>query len=199
MHEQRRCRQVVTHEHQLRTYESDGLLQYAVTPSAVVAAGHRRGSAGGSCAPATGAGVPGWPAAAGSGLSGGAMPVDDGIVISLSRMRKILEVDLPNQRVVVRARRDQHRGLAARSRPITTTRPDPSRQMVCTIGGNVAENSGGAHCFKYGFTINYVTGLESSCLTASWCASAGKQSTSPDPTCWAHSSARRERLGSLRR
>src|SRR5918999_2766176 len=91
---------VVTHEHQLRTYESDGLLQYAVTPSAVVLPGsteevqavlracHRAGGP--------------WVArGAGSGLSGGATPVADGILISLSRMRRVLEVDLPNQRVLV--------------------------------------------------------------------------------------------------
>src|ERR671911_2997662 len=91
---------VFTHEHQLRTYESDGLLQYAVTPGAVVLpdsteevqavvrACHR-------------AGVPFVARGAGSGLSGGALPIEDGVLISLTRMRRILEVDLDNQRVVV--------------------------------------------------------------------------------------------------
>ncbi len=114
---------VVTHEHQLRTYESDGLLQYAVTPGAVVLPGstedvqavvracHR-------------AGVPWVARGAGSGLSGGATPVPDGILISLSRMRKILEVDLANQRVVVEPGRDQHRRVAGRRpRPLLPARP----------------------------------------------------------------------------
>ena len=149
---------VITHAHQLRTYESDGLLQYAVTPGAVllpgstaevqavVAACHREG-------------VPWVARGAGSGLSGGAVPVADGVLISLTRMRSVLEVDLPNQRVLVEP------GVTnvAVSHAVGPTHfypPDPSSQIVCTIGGNVAENSGGAHCFKYGFTTNYVTGLE---------------------------------------
>jgi len=149
---------VVTHEHQLRTYESDGLLQYAVTPGLVVlpgsaeevqqvvAACHRDG-------------VPFVARGAGSGLSGGALPIEDGVLIALSRLRRVLEVDLDNQRVLVEP------GVTniAVSQAVGPTHyypPDPSSQIVCTIGGNVAENSGGAHCFKYGFTTNYVTGLE---------------------------------------
>ena len=65
-----------------------------------------------------------------------------------------------NQRVLRRAGRHQHRRLRRRSRRTFFYPPDPSSQIVCSIGGNVAENSGGAHCFKYGFTTNYVTGLE---------------------------------------
>src|SRR3954468_18849856 len=90
---------VVTQRHQLRTYESDGLLQYAVTPGAVVLpqsaaevqavvrACHRDG-------------VPWVARGAGSGLSGGALPVEDGVLVALSRMNRILDVDLENQRVV---------------------------------------------------------------------------------------------------
>ena len=106
------------------------------------------------------AGVPWVARGSGSGLSGGALPVEDGVLIVLSRLRRILEVDLANQRVVVRAGRDEHRDLRTPSRPTHFYPPDPSSQIVCSIGGNVAENSGGAHCFKYGFTTNYVTGLE---------------------------------------
>ena len=81
------------------------------------------------------------------------------MLIVLTRLRRILEVDLPNQRVVVEP------GVTnlAISHAVAPTHffpPDPSSQIVCSIGGNVAENSGGAHCFKYGFTTNYVTGLE---------------------------------------
>ncbi|HEX8067617.1 MAG TPA: FAD-linked oxidase C-terminal domain-containing protein [Thermoleophilaceae bacterium] len=149
---------VVTHPDALRTYESDGLLQYAVVPRVavlpdtaeqvrdVVRACHR-------------AGVPWVARGSGSGLSGGALPVEDGVLVVLTRLRRILEVDLASQRVVVEP------GVTnvAVSHAVAPTHffpPDPSSQIVCSIGGNVAENSGGAHCFKYGFTTNYVTGLE---------------------------------------
>jgi glycolate oxidase len=149
---------VVSHDHALRTYESDGLLQYAVMPrvavlpdtaeqvQAVVRLCHENS-------------VPWVARGAGSGLSGGALPHEDGVLVVLSRMRRILEVDLDNQRVVVEP------GVTnlAVSQAVAPTHfypPDPSSQIVCSIGGNVAENSGGAHCFKYGFTTNYVTGLD---------------------------------------
>jgi glycolate oxidase len=95
----------------------------------------------------------------GTGLSGGALPVAEGVLIVLSRLRRILSVDLENGRVVVEP------GVTNVSvtRAVSPTHfypPDPSSQIVCSIGGNVAENSGGAHCFKYGFTTNYVVGLE---------------------------------------
>ena len=96
---------------------------------------------------------------AGTGLSGGALPVAEGIVISLARMNRILEIDLASQRVVVEpgvANLDMTRAVAADG---FFYAPDPSSQQVCTIGGNVAENSGGAHCLKNGFTVNHVTGL----------------------------------------
>ena len=95
---------------------------------------------------------------AGSGLSGGALPIDDGLLIALSRMRRILEVDLDNQRVVVEPG-VTNIAVSHAVAPDYFYPPDPSSQVVCSIGGNVSENSGGAHCFKYGFTTNYVTGL----------------------------------------
>ena len=81
------------------------------------------------------------------------------MLISLSRMRRLLEVDLDNQRVVVEPG-VTNIAVSQAVAPDHFFPPDPSSQIVCTIGGNVAENSGGAHCFKYGFTTNYVTGLE---------------------------------------
>src|SRR5436305_124270 len=149
---------LVTHPHALRTYESDGLLQYAATPRLAVlpetAAQVQRVVR--ACFEAE---VPWVARGAGSGLSGGALPVEDGVLIVLSKLRRVLEVDLDNQRVVVEP------GVTniAVSQAVAPTHfypPDPSSQIVCSIGGNVAENSGGAHCFKYGFTTNYVTGLE---------------------------------------
>jgi glycolate oxidase len=149
---------VLTDRDQLRTYESDALL-------------HLREPAGLVVLPGTAeevrrvvralyeAETPWVARGAGTGLSGGALPVADGVVITLSRLRRILEVDVANGRVVCEP------GVAnlAVTRAVAPTHffpPDPSSQVVCTVGGNVAENSGGAHCFKYGFTTNYVTGLE---------------------------------------
>ena len=81
------------------------------------------------------------------------------MLIALSRLKAVLEVDLDNQRVVVEPG-VTNVAVSAAVGPTHFYPPDPSSQIVCSIGGNVAENSGGAHCFKYGFTTNYVTGLE---------------------------------------
>jgi glycolate oxidase len=149
---------VIKHERQLATYASDGLLQYAVLPGVVVLPGSS-GEVAQVVRACHEAGVPWVARGAGSGLSGGATPVEDGVLIALSRLRRILQVDLDNGRVLVEP------GVTniAVSQAVGPTHfypPDPSSQIVCTIGGNVAENSGGAHCFKYGFTTNYVMGLE---------------------------------------
>ena len=149
---------VLTDPHQLRTYESDALLHYRTSPGLVVlpdSADEVRDVVR-ACRDA---GVPWVARGAGTGLSGGALPVEDGVLLVLSRLRRILEVDLANGRVVVEpgvTNADVSRAVA----PTHFFPPDPSSQIACTIGGNVAENSGGAHCFKYGFTTNYVTGLE---------------------------------------
>jgi len=149
---------VLTHRHALATYRSDGLAQYQVAPAAAVLPGtaEQVRDVVRACHEA---GVPWVARGAGTGLSGGALPVSDGVLIVLARMRRILSVALEDLRVVVEP------GVTnlAVSRAVAPTHfypPDPSSQIVCSIGGNVAENSGGAHCFKYGFTTNYVTGLE---------------------------------------
>ncbi len=149
---------VVTEPEQLRVYECDGLTGHRAIPELVVLPGstedvqvvvracHRER-------------VPFVARGAGTGLSGGATPVAGGVVVSLARMNRILEIDLASQRVVVEpgvANLDVTRAVAADG---FFYAPDPSSQQVCTIGGNVAENSGGAHCLKYGFTTHHVTGL----------------------------------------
>ena len=149
---------VITHAQQLATYASDGLLQYAATPAVAVLPG-TAGEVAGVVRACHETQTPWVARGAGSGLSGGALPVEQGVLIALTRLRRILEVDLENGRVLVEP------GVTniAVSQAVGPTHfypPDPSSQIVCTIGGNVAENSGGAHCFKYGFTTNYVTGLE---------------------------------------
>ncbi len=149
---------VFTHDHQLRTYESDGLLQYHVKPTAAVLPGNTDEvqAVVAACARAN---VPWVARGAGSGLSGGALPVENGVLIVLTRMTRILEIDLDNGRVCVEPG-VTNTAVSAAVGPGFFYPPDPSSQIVCSIGGNVAENSGGAHCFKYGFTTNYVTGLE---------------------------------------
>lgn len=151
-------RWVYTQEHQLRTYESDGLLQYRSVPVAAVlpGSGDEVQAVVAACARAQ---VPWVARGAGSGLSGGALPVEDGVLLVLSRLKRILEIDLDNGRVCVEPG-VTNAAVSAAVGPTFFYPPDPSSQIVCSIGGNVAENSGGAHCFKYGFTTNYVTGLE---------------------------------------
>ena len=149
---------VVTDTDELRTYESDGLRHYrARAPVAVLpGSAHEVQRVVHACHQAR---VPWVARGAGTGLSGGAVPVEGGVLIVLTRLNRILEVDLDNQRVVV----EPSVTNAAISEVVGPTHfypPDPSSQVVSTIGGNVAENSGGLHCFKYGFTTNYVTGLE---------------------------------------
>jgi glycolate oxidase len=149
---------VLTHPHALATYRSDGLAHYQQSPAVAVlpdSAGQVRDVVR-ACYEAQ---VPWVARGAGTGLSGGALPIAEGVLIVLARMRRILSVDLDDASVVVQP------GVTnlAISHAVSPTHfypPDPSSQIVCSIGGNVAENSGGAHCFKYGFTTNYVTGLE---------------------------------------
>ncbi len=149
---------IYTAEHQLRTYESDGLLQYHASPAAAVlpSTAEQVQAVVRACAAAN---VPWVARGAGSGLTGGALPVKDGVLVVLSRMKRILEIDLDNGRVCVEPG-VTNANVSAAVGPGFFYPPDPSSQIVCSIGGNVAENSGGAHCFKYGFTTNYVTGLE---------------------------------------
>ena len=150
--------QVLTHPDALATYRSDGLAQYRQTPLVAVlpGSGAEVQAIVRACFEAQ---VPWVARGSGTGLSGGALPVANGVLIVLARLRRILSVELDDARVVVEP------GVTnlAVSKAVAPTHfypPDPSSQIVCSIGGNVAENSGGAHCFKYGFTTNYVTGLE---------------------------------------
>jgi glycolate oxidase len=146
---------LVSAPEELRTYECDGLTGRRVLPSLV-------------CLPETTAevqaivracawqGIPFVARGAGTGLSGGALPVADGIVISLARMNRVLEVDLDAERVVVQPGVTNLQVTEAVAADGYYYAPDPSSQQVCTIGGNVAENSGGAHCLKHGFTVHHV-------------------------------------------
>lgn len=105
-------------------------------------------------------GVPIVPRGAGTGLSGGAIPVEGGVVLSFARMTRILELDAANLRAVVEPGLVNLQLSTAASPLGLHFVPDPSSQKACTIGGNVAENSGGPHTLAYGVTTNHVTGLE---------------------------------------
>ncbi len=171
--------QAVIDDHaRLRTYECDGLAHYKVTPALVVLAADASAitTVVHECAAAR---VPFVARGSGTGLSGGALPRADGVLIVTSTMRGILEVDVANQRAVVQPgviNLDVSRAAAPHGYYYA---PDPSSQQICSIGGNVAENSGGAHCLKYGFTSNHVTGLELVTPDGSLVTIGGK---APDPT-----------------
>jgi glycolate oxidase len=152
-------RGLVSSPEELHTYECDALMSFRVMPRAVllptsteqvqaiVRVCHRER-------------IPFVARGSGTGLSGGALPVENGVVLSLARMNRILEVDFPNARVVVEPGVINLSVTGRASSQGYFYAPDPSSQSVCSVGGNVAENSGGAHCLKYGFTTTHVLGLE---------------------------------------
>jgi glycolate oxidase len=150
---------LVVEPEQLRTYECDALTGHRAVPDLVVLPRSAEEVQGvvRLCAAHH---VPFVARGAGTGLSGGALPVADGVVLSLARMHRVLEVDVDAGRVTVEpgvTNLDVTRAVAAEGFYYA---PDPSSQQVCTIGGNVAENSGGAHCLKHGFTVNHVLALD---------------------------------------
>ncbi|MBM3865087.1 MAG: FAD-binding protein [Verrucomicrobia bacterium] len=143
----------------LAAYESDGLTAFAARPAAVIAPRtadeviatvrwcHRHG-------------VPFVARGSGTSLSGGALPVSGGIVITLNRLNRILRLD-PAERIAVVEPGVVNLAVTQAAQPHGLHyAPDPSSQPVCTIGGNVAFNAGGAHCLKYGMTSNHVLGLK---------------------------------------
>ena len=142
----------------LVVYECDGLAAHRRTPLAValptttqqVAAVVR------GCAELD---IPIVPWGAGTGLSGGALPVADGVVLSLARMSRILDIDIDNRAVTVEAGATNLSISHAVAPHGLYYAPDPSSQIACTIGGNIAENAGGVHCLKYGTTTNNLLGL----------------------------------------
>jgi len=150
---------VIDDRQELRTYECDGLAHYKVTPGLVVLP-ETTGEVAAVVRACAAAGVPFVARGSGTGLSGGALPHADGVLVVTSRMRRILEIDRDGQRAVVEPGVINLQVTRAAAPHGYYYAPDPSSQQVCSIGGNVAENSGGAHCLKYGFTTNHVLGVE---------------------------------------
>lgn len=149
--------QVISDPAGLSVYECDGLSHGRVRPRLVVLPGSTEEVAG-VVRVAQALGVALVPRGSGTGLSGGARPSPGCVVVALSRMRRILEVDLEDGWVRVEPgviNLDVTRAVQGKGWYYA---PDPSSQSICSVGGNVAENSGGAHCLKYGFTVNHVLG-----------------------------------------
>src|SRR6202162_1220046 len=164
---------VIASQEAMRPYESDGLTAYRQLPmvvvlpettaqvSAVLSYCHRQG-------------IKVVPRGAGTSLSGGALPLGDGVLLGMAKFNRIREIDFENRVVVVEpgvtnlavTRAVEDRGFYYA--------PDPSSQIACTIGGNVAENSGGVHCLKYGMTTNNVLGLEMVLITGEIIRLGGK-------------------------
>ncbi|MFN0127900.1 MAG: FAD-linked oxidase C-terminal domain-containing protein [Verrucomicrobiales bacterium] len=143
----------------LAAYESDGLTAFAARPRAVVVPVSRDEvvAAVKACAAW---GVPFMARGSGTSLSGGAVPVADGLVITLNRLDRILGID-PAARTAVVEPGVINLAVSQAAAPYGLYfAPDPSSQQICTIGGNVAFNSGGAHCLKYGMTSNHLLGLK---------------------------------------
>jgi glycolate oxidase len=150
---------VITDPLELRTYECDGLTAHRCSPGLVVLPGSAQEVADVVAACAA-AGVPFIARGSGTGLSGGALPRTDGVLIVMSRMRRILAVDPASRRAIVEPGVTNLAVSKAAEPYGLFYAPDPSSQVICSVGGNVAENSGGAHCLKHGFTVQHVTGLE---------------------------------------
>jgi glycolate oxidase len=150
---------VIDDRSRLRTYECDGLAHYRVTPALVVMPHDAESLAAvvRACAEHQ---VPFVARGSGTGLSGGALPHAEGVLIVTSQMRDILEVRTADQRAVVEPGVINLDVTRAATPGGYYYAPDPSSQQICSIGGNLAENSGGAHCLKYGFTTNHVLGAE---------------------------------------
>src|SRR5215469_8446295 len=150
---------VLTDPLELRTYECDGLTSHRTVPALVVLP-ETAAEVAAVVRVCARAGVPFVARGSGTGLSGGAVPHAEGVLIVLSRMRRVLEVDAVARRAVVEPGVTNLSVTQAAAPYGLFYAPDPSSQVVFSVGGNVAENSGGAHCLKHGFTVNHVLGLE---------------------------------------
>src|SRR3989440_1013941 len=150
---------VIVSEPERRAYESDGLTAYR-QPPLVVALPSTTADVAAILRYCQEEGIKVVPRGAGTSLSGGALPLADGVLLGLAKFNRILDIDYDNRCVVA--------GPGVTNLAITQAvegagfyyAPDPSSQIACTIGGNVAENSGGVHCLKYGLTTNNVLGIE---------------------------------------
>ncbi|MEM9003327.1 MAG: glycolate oxidase subunit GlcD [Cyanobacteria bacterium P01_F01_bin.86] len=150
---------VMRRKEELLVYECDGLTSYRQRP-AVVTLPRTTDEVAAVVKLCREQSIPFVTRGAGTGLSGGALPIEECVLIVTTCMQKILEIDYDNQRVVVEPGVINNWITQAVSGAGFYYAPDPSSQLACSIGGNVAENSGGVHCLKYGVTTNHVLGLK---------------------------------------
>src|SRR3954447_11881493 len=150
---------VVDHPDGLRPYESDGLTAYRQPPMVVVLPETTQQVAE-VLRWCHAQGVKVVPRGAGTSLSGGALPLADAVLLGMAKFNRILEVDYDDRIAVVQPGVTNLAVTRAVEEQGFYYAPDPSSQIACTIGGNVAENSGGVHCLKYGLTTNNVLGVE---------------------------------------
>jgi glycolate oxidase len=153
------AKKVVRRKEELLVYECDGLTSYRQRP-AIVVLPKTTDEVAAAVKVCNQFQVPFVARGAGTGLSGGALPIADSVLIVTATMNQILAIDLDNQRVVVQPGVINNWVTQAVSGAGFYYAPDPSSQSVCSVGGNVAENSGGVHCLKYGVTTNHVLGLK---------------------------------------
>jgi glycolate oxidase len=164
---------VIASEPAMKPYESDGLTAYRALPMVVVlpetteqvADVLRYCHAGG---------IKVVPRGAGTSLSGGALPLSDGVLLGMAKFNRIREIDFDNRVVVAEPGVTNLSISNAVAHANFYYAPDPSSQIACTIGGNVAENSGGVHCLKYGMTTNHILGLEVVLMTGEVVRLGGK-------------------------
>ena len=149
---------VIDSEDGCRAYESDALTAYRTLPMVVVLP-ETTAQVVEVLRYCSEAGVKVVPRGSGTSLSGGALPLADGVLLAMGKFKRILDIDIPNRCVVVQPGVTNLAITAAVQDEGFYYAPDPSSQIACSIGGNVAENSGGVHCLKYGLTTNNVIGL----------------------------------------
>ena len=155
---------VIAGEREMRPFESDGLTAYRQLPMVVVLPSTTQ-QVSDVLRYCHDNGIKVVPRGAGTSLSGGALPLEDGVLLGMSKFNRIREIDFDN-RVVVAEPGVTNLGISnAVEHAGFYYAPDPSSQIACTIGGNVAENSGGVHCLKYGMTTNNVLGVEMVLMT----------------------------------
>src|SRR5438132_8264174 len=150
---------VIVSEAERRAYESDGLTAYRQLPMVVVLPS-RVDQVAAVLRFCKQAGVKVVPRGAGTSLSGGALPLADGVLLGMAKFNRILDIDYENRCVVAQPGVTNLAITQAVENAGFYYAPDPSSQIACTIGGNVAENSGGVHCLKYGVTANNILGVE---------------------------------------
>ena len=150
---------VITSDDEMRAYETDGLSAYRQMPL-VVTLPETPEQVAAVLAYCAGAGVKVVPRGSGTSLSGGALPLADGVILGLGKFNRILDVDYENRCAVVQPGVTNLAITHAVQSEGFYYAPDPSSQIACSIGGNVAENAGGVHCLKYGLTTNNLLGLQ---------------------------------------